>query len=81
MSDSHSSDWTQEDSVFCYRSSKDKIDPFGDFEPESMGDADIKYSESLVVLQHVNTGLWVTYQDLVQKRFFVIFEIFNWKFF
>lgn len=49
-------------SVFCFRSSKDKVDAFGDYEPESMGDPEIKYSESLVILQHAHTGLWVTYQ-------------------
>ena len=54
--------WTETCSVFCFRSSKDKVESIGDYEPESMGDPEIKYSESLVVLQHVKTGLWVTYQ-------------------
>ena len=27
-----------------------------------MSDAEIKFSESLVILQHVESGLWITYQ-------------------
>ena len=51
-----------ESTVFCFRASKDKIEPYEDEEPDSMCDPDIKYSESLVVLQHIVSGLWVTYQ-------------------
>ena len=62
LGDANDAEWTAEGSVFCFRSSKDKVDAFGDYEPESMGDPEIKYSESLVVLQHISSGLWVTYQ-------------------
>ena len=48
--------------VFCFRWAKDKIEPYGEEEPDSMSDAEIKFSESLVILQHVESGLWITYQ-------------------
>ena len=55
-------DWTDEASIFCFRQNKDKVEVSGEYEPESMGTEEIKYSESLVVLQHCASGLWVTYQ-------------------
>ena len=36
-----------ESTIFCFRASKDKIDPYEEDEPDSMGDAEIKFSESL----------------------------------
>ena len=37
--------------IFCFRASKDKIDPYEEDEPDSMGDAEIKFSESLGLCQ------------------------------
>ena len=36
-----------ESTIFCFRASKDKIDPYEEDEPDSMGDPEIKFSESL----------------------------------
>ena len=62
-------------SVFCFRWAKDKVEAYGDEEPDSMSDAEIKFSESLVILQHVETGLWITYQALGLIFFSITFKI------
>lgn len=35
---------------------------------EGMGTADIKYGDSLVYVQHMKTGLWLSYQTYETKK-------------
>ena len=37
-------------------------------EDEGMGTADIKYGDSLVYMQHMKTGLWLSYQTFETKK-------------
>lgn len=37
-------------------------------EDEGMGTADIKYGDSLVFMQHMKTGLWLSYQTFETKK-------------
>ncbi|XP_030074236.1 ryanodine receptor 1 isoform X4 [Microcaecilia unicolor] len=46
---------------FCFRASKEKLDVAPKRDVEGMGTAEIKYGESMCFVQHVNSGLWLTY--------------------
>ncbi|XP_063287318.1 ryanodine receptor 1 isoform X3 [Pelobates fuscus] len=46
---------------FCFRASKEKLDVAPKRDVEGMGPAEIKYGESMCFVQHVNSGLWLTY--------------------
>ena len=37
-------------------------------EDEEMGTADIKYGESFVYLQHMKSGMWLSYQTFETKK-------------
>ncbi|XP_068106648.1 ryanodine receptor 1 isoform X3 [Hyperolius riggenbachi] len=47
--------------AFCFRASKEKLDVAPKRDIEGMGPAEIKYGESMCFVQHVNSGLWLTY--------------------
>uniref|UniRef100_H9G5Z5 Ryanodine receptor 1 n=1 Tax=Anolis carolinensis TaxID=28377 RepID=H9G5Z5_ANOCA len=47
--------------AFCFRASKEKLDVAPKREVEGMGAPEIKYGESMCFVQHVDSGLWVTY--------------------
>ncbi|XP_030630748.1 ryanodine receptor 2 [Chanos chanos] len=53
--------------AFCFRSSKEKLDSGFKKEVDGMGVADIKYGDSVCYIQHVDTGLWLTYQSVDAK--------------
>ncbi|TSL04189.1 Ryanodine receptor 2 [Bagarius yarrelli] len=53
--------------AFCFRSSKEKLDFALRKEVEGMGVPDIKYGDSVCYIQHVDTGLWLTYQSVDAK--------------
>ncbi|XP_078504129.1 ryanodine receptor 2 [Lissotriton helveticus] len=53
--------------AFCFRSSKEKLDIGIRKEAEGMGAAEIKYGDSVCYIQHVDTGLWLTYQSVDAK--------------
>lgn len=36
-------------------------------EVDGMGTSEIKYGDSICYIQHVNTGLWLTYQSVDMK--------------
>ncbi|XP_029091765.1 ryanodine receptor 1 [Monodon monoceros] len=46
---------------FCFRVSKEKLDTAPKRDVEGMGPPEIKYGESLCFVQHVASGLWLTY--------------------
>ncbi|XP_048224577.1 ryanodine receptor 1 isoform X2 [Perognathus longimembris pacificus] len=46
---------------FCFRISKEKLDMAPKRDVEGMGPPEIKYGESLCFVQHVASGLWLTY--------------------
>uniref|UniRef100_A0A8W4FKY0 Ryanodine receptor 1 n=1 Tax=Sus scrofa TaxID=9823 RepID=A0A8W4FKY0_PIG len=46
---------------FCFRISKEKLDTAPKRDVEGMGPPEIKYGESLCFVQHVASGLWLTY--------------------
>ncbi|KAM9224986.1 ryanodine receptor 1 isoform 1-T1 [Dugong dugon] len=46
---------------FCFRISKEKLDVGPKRDVEGMGPPEIKYGESLCFVQHVASGLWLTY--------------------
>ncbi|XP_038623542.1 ryanodine receptor 1 isoform X2 [Tachyglossus aculeatus] len=48
-------------SAFCFRASKEKLDVAPKRDVEGMGPPEIKYGESLCFVQHVASGLWLTY--------------------
>nr|XP_018669433.1 ryanodine receptor 3 [Ciona intestinalis] len=54
-------------SAFCWQSSKDKAEPLTEHEIDGMGVPVIKYGDSVCYLQHVETGLWVSYQVVDTK--------------
>ncbi|XP_037829496.1 ryanodine receptor 2 [Kryptolebias marmoratus] len=54
-------------SAFCFRSSKEKLDPGVKKEVDGMGTPDIKYGDSVCFIQHVDTCLWLTYQAIDAK--------------
>ncbi|XP_047459189.1 ryanodine receptor 2 isoform X2 [Mugil cephalus] len=47
---------------FCFRSSKEKLDPGAKANADGMGIPEIKYGDSICYVQHVDSGLWLTYQ-------------------
>ncbi|XP_035389753.1 ryanodine receptor 2 isoform X3 [Electrophorus electricus] len=53
--------------AFCFRSSKEKLDFGLRKEMDGMGIPDIKYGDSVCYIQHVGTGLWLTYQSVDTK--------------
>uniref|UniRef100_A0A672FC04 MIR domain-containing protein n=1 Tax=Salarias fasciatus TaxID=181472 RepID=A0A672FC04_SALFA len=53
--------------AFCFRSSKEKLDPGARKEVDGMGAPDIKYGDSVCYIQHVDTCLWLTYQTVDAK--------------
>ncbi|XP_034425492.1 ryanodine receptor 2 isoform X10 [Hippoglossus hippoglossus] len=53
--------------AFCFRSSKEKLDPGVKKEVDGMGVPDIKYGDSVCYIQHVDTYLWLTYQTVDAK--------------
>uniref|UniRef100_A0A4W6FCX7 Ryanodine receptor 2 n=1 Tax=Lates calcarifer TaxID=8187 RepID=A0A4W6FCX7_LATCA len=53
--------------AFCFRSSKEKLDPGVKKEMDGMGVPDIKYGDSVCYIQHVDTCLWLTYQTVDAK--------------
>uniref|UniRef100_A0A8D0GF69 Ryanodine receptor 1 n=1 Tax=Sphenodon punctatus TaxID=8508 RepID=A0A8D0GF69_SPHPU len=48
-------------SAFCFRVSKEKLDVAPKRDIEGMGPPEIKYGESMCFVQHVDSGLWLTY--------------------
>uniref|UniRef100_UPI00358EA68B ryanodine receptor 2-like n=1 Tax=Myxine glutinosa TaxID=7769 RepID=UPI00358EA68B len=53
--------------AFCFRLSKEKLDSGSKRDIDGMGPPEIKYGESACIVQHVDTGLWLTYQALDSK--------------
>ncbi|KAG8123547.1 hypothetical protein E2320_018933 [Naja naja] len=53
--------------AFCFRSSKEKLDLGIRKEVDGMGTPEIKYGDSVCFIQHVDTGLWLTYQSVDAK--------------
>uniref|UniRef100_A0A6I8SJ71 Ryanodine receptor 1 n=1 Tax=Xenopus tropicalis TaxID=8364 RepID=A0A6I8SJ71_XENTR len=53
--------------AFCFRASKEKLDVAPKRDVEGMGIAEIKYGESMCFVQHVSSGLWLTYGALDAK--------------
>ncbi|TNN69664.1 Ryanodine receptor 2 [Liparis tanakae] len=47
---------------FCFRSSKEKLDTGTKTHIDGMGIPEIKYGDSICYVQHVESGLWLTYQ-------------------
>ncbi|XP_077469715.1 ryanodine receptor 2 [Stigmatopora argus] len=47
---------------FCFRSAKEKLESATKTRLDGMGFPEIKYGDSVCYLQHVNSGLWLTYQ-------------------
>jgi len=59
---------TEDASAFLLRQSKDDRKFSEAREDEGMGTADIKYGDSLVYVQHMKTGLWLSYQTFETKK-------------
>ncbi|XP_077359216.1 ryanodine receptor 2 [Festucalex cinctus] len=53
--------------AFCFRSSKEKVDLGVKKEADGMGTPEIKYGDSVCYIQHVDSGLWLTYQTADAK--------------
>ncbi|XP_021246745.1 ryanodine receptor 2 isoform X1 [Numida meleagris] len=53
--------------AFCFRSSKEKLDVGTRKEVDGMGAPEIKYGDSICFIQHVDTGLWLSYQSADAK--------------
>ncbi|KAL7383245.1 hypothetical protein ABVT39_007231, partial [Epinephelus coioides] len=49
---------------FCFRSSKEKLDTGTKTNADGMGIPEIKYGDSICYVQHVDSGLWLTYQAI-----------------
>ncbi|XP_078017038.1 ryanodine receptor 2 [Epinephelus lanceolatus] len=49
---------------FCFRSSKEKLDTGTKMNADGMGIPEIKYGDSICYVQHVDSGLWLTYQAI-----------------
>ncbi|XP_015230090.1 PREDICTED: ryanodine receptor 2-like [Cyprinodon variegatus] len=47
---------------FCFRSSKEKLDAGKKTDTDGMGIPEIKYGDSMCYVQHLDSGLWLTYQ-------------------
>ncbi|KAM6946397.1 ryanodine receptor 1-like [Aplochiton taeniatus] len=54
-------------SAFCFRASKEKIEVAQKRDVEGMGAPEIKYGESMCFVQHVSSGLWLTYAAVDAK--------------
>uniref|UniRef100_A0A8C4ZTX7 Ryanodine receptor 1 n=1 Tax=Gadus morhua TaxID=8049 RepID=A0A8C4ZTX7_GADMO len=54
-------------SAFSFRATKEKSDVAQKRDVEGMGIPEIKYGESMCFVQHVSTGLWLTYAALDAK--------------
>ncbi|KAI1893681.1 hypothetical protein AGOR_G00126200 [Albula goreensis] len=54
-------------SAFCLRASKEKTEVAQKRDVEGMGTPEIKYGESMCFVQHVSTGLWLTYASVDAK--------------
>lgn len=54
-------------SAFCFRATKEKIEVAQKRDVEGMGTPEIKYGESMCFVQHVSTGLWLTYAAVDAK--------------
>ncbi|XP_056911321.1 ryanodine receptor 1-like isoform X1 [Takifugu flavidus] len=54
-------------SAFCFRISKEKIEVAQKRDVEGMGTPEIKYGESMCFVQHVSSGLWLTYAAVDAK--------------
>uniref|UniRef100_A0A3Q3DJS7 Ryanodine receptor 2b (cardiac) n=1 Tax=Hippocampus comes TaxID=109280 RepID=A0A3Q3DJS7_HIPCM len=52
---------------FCFRSAKEKLDCGPKTRADGMGSPEIKYGDSVCYLQHVDSGLWLTYQATDSK--------------
>ncbi|XP_075894426.1 ryanodine receptor 2 [Nelusetta ayraudi] len=52
---------------FCFRPSKEKIDYGPKSSNDGMGTPVIKYGDSICYVQHVESGLWLTYQAVDAK--------------
>ncbi|KAF3708096.1 Ryanodine receptor 2 [Channa argus] len=52
---------------FCFQSSKEKLDTGTKTNVDGMGIPEIKYGDSICYVQHVATGLWLTYQAIDAK--------------
>ncbi|XP_056903963.1 ryanodine receptor 2-like isoform X5 [Takifugu flavidus] len=52
---------------FCFRSSKEKLDSCVKTNIDGMGSPAIKYGDSVCYVQHVDSGLWLTYQSVDAK--------------
>ncbi|KAM6956587.1 ryanodine receptor 2-like [Aplochiton taeniatus] len=63
--DRHSADVNT--ASFCFRQSKERVDCGPRKDVEGMGVPEIKYGDSVCYLQHVASGLWLTYQSLDTK--------------
>ncbi|XP_031434602.1 ryanodine receptor 2 isoform X2 [Clupea harengus] len=48
--------------AFCFRSSKEKLDIVQKKDVDGMGTPEIKYGDSVCFIQHLGSGLWLTYQ-------------------
>ena len=46
---------------------QEKLDPWMKKDVDGMGIPEIKYGDSLCYVQHVDTGLWLTYQAVDAK--------------
>nr|XP_033808279.1 ryanodine receptor 3 isoform X2 [Geotrypetes seraphini] len=57
-------------SAFCFRPSKEKLDSAPKRDIDGMGPAEIKYGDSICFIQHLHSGLWLTYkaQDAKTSR-------------
>ncbi|XP_029456052.1 LOW QUALITY PROTEIN: ryanodine receptor 3 [Rhinatrema bivittatum] len=57
-------------SAFCFRASKEKLDSAPKRDIDGMGPAEIKYGDSICFIQHLASGLWLTYkaQDAKTSR-------------
>ncbi|XP_072293061.1 ryanodine receptor 2 [Eucyclogobius newberryi] len=49
--------------AFCFRSTKEKLEPCPNTNVTGMGTAEIKYGDSTCFIQHVYSGLWLTYSS------------------
>ncbi|CAB1444212.1 unnamed protein product, partial [Pleuronectes platessa] len=52
---------------FCFRSSKEKLETGVRTNVDGMGTPEIKYGDSICNVQHVHSGLWLTYQTTDAK--------------
>ncbi|XP_072436665.1 ryanodine receptor 2 isoform X1 [Chiloscyllium punctatum] len=53
--------------AFCFRLSKEKLDTGIRKEVDGMGSPEVKYGDSVCFIQHLDTGLWLTYQSVDAK--------------